>query len=155
MTDILEQGTGTAGDDHGRLVSCKLFFDGLIGCFEIIGIHNAHAPNPHGTAERFQINFGGRIALDVVPGRRVLLMSGHAGDGVVQNDHRGCGVVVHNICKTGHAGMHKRGVTDDTDGFVLILRSARLVEAMHARARSAHADIEIHGIERQLFFLSV
>ena len=38
-------------------------------------------------AQGFQIDFRARISLEIEAGRRILLVSGHASDGVVKDDH--------------------------------------------------------------------
>ena len=56
---------------------------------KFIRIDHTHPSDSDGTAERFQIHLGGGIALDVVSRRRVLLMTRHAGDAVIENDNGG------------------------------------------------------------------
>ena len=80
---------------------------------------------------RFQIHGGGGLALDVVAGGGVLLMAGHAGDGVVQNDNDGIALVVGDVYQAGDAGMDKGGIADDSHASSSPPRSPRrLVEAV-------------------------
>jgi hypothetical protein len=46
----------------------------------------------------------------------VLLVAGHAGDGVVRDNHGGGGVVVGDIDKARDARVDEGGVADDGDG---------------------------------------
>ena len=60
-------------------------------------------------------------------------MTGHAGDGVVEDDDGGIAPVIRNIDQPGHAGMHEGRVADDTDGFALGIFAACLVIAVQTR----------------------
>ena len=75
-------------------------------------------------------------------------MAGHAGDGVVQNDHGGVGLVIGNIGKAGHAGVHEGGVTDNGNGSALTLLAQSLVKAVGGGDGRAHAQCHVHGGQR-------
>ena len=75
-------------------------------------------------------------------------MTGHAGDGVVQNNHSGIALVIGNVCKAGHAGVHKGGVTDDGNRLSLALLAQRLVKAVNGADRSTHTKCHIHRTQR-------
>ena len=55
-------------------------------------------------------------------------MAGHAGDGVVQDDDRGVGLVIGDVGQAGHAGVHEGGVSDNRH--ILVLFSANLSRAV-------------------------
>ena len=101
-----------------------------------------------GVAKRFKVDLARRVALDVETGGRVLLMAGHAGYGVVENNNSGIGFVVGNVYKARNAGVHKRGITYNGNRLALALFTERLVEAVKSRDRRAHADRAVHRAER-------
>ena len=77
-------------------------------------------------------------------------MSRHAGYGVVKNDNGRIGCIVSDVHKSRHTGMHKRGVSDNGNGFLLSFRSARFVKAVNARNGRAHAKGRVKRVERRL-----
>ena len=76
-------------------------------------------------------------------------MAGHAGNGVVQDDHRRVAAVVRDIGEARHAGMHEGGVADHTDCPAFRLFPERLVEAVDRRHGSAHAQGRLNRGERR------
>ena len=76
-------------------------------------------------------------------------MSRHAGYGVVQDDHGGIGLVICNIGKAGHTGMHECGITDNGHSLFLCFRSAHFVKAVKRTYGSAHAKGHLNGRKRR------
>ena len=68
-------------------------------------------------------------------------MTGHTGNGIVQNNHGGIGHVVGNIGNTGYSGMNKGRITNDTNAVFLTFRAHCFVKAMQTGAGSSHTDI--------------
>ena len=95
-----------------------------------------------------KVNFARRVTLDVVTRGRILLVTGHAGDRVIQDDYGGIALIVRNICKAGHTGMHESGIADDSDRLILALLAEGLVKAVDGADGSAHAQGHIHGAQR-------
>ena len=87
VLDVFEQGTRTAGDNNRRFICGKFLFDRFVAGSKIIRINDLHTPDANGMAQGFQIDFRARISLEIEAGRRILLVSGHASDGVVKDDH--------------------------------------------------------------------
>ena len=75
-------------------------------------------------------------------------MAGHAGDGVVQNDDGGIGLVVGRVDEARDTGVHEGGVPDDGHRPPLALAAAHLVEAVQSGDGRAHADGGVHGSQR-------
>ena len=74
MLDVFEQRTRPAGDDNRWFVRCELLLNRCLAGLNVIGIHDADAADTQRAAQRFQIDFCGGIALDIIPGRRIVLM---------------------------------------------------------------------------------
>ena len=146
MFYIFQQCTWTTADDNGRLVGGQFFFHNGITLFQVIWIHYADSLKSHCSAEGFQIDLTCRISLDVVACQGILLMAGHTGNGVIQHDNGRITLVISNIGKTGHAGMHKGGVTDYGYGFVLALFAKCLIKSMDRTDGGSHAKCHLHGI---------
>ena len=87
VLDVFEQGTRTAGDNNRRFICGKFLFDRFVAGSKIIRINDLHTPDANGMAQGFLIDFRARISLEIEAGRRILLVSGHASDGVVKDDH--------------------------------------------------------------------
>ena len=145
MLYVLKECTGASGDDHGRCRYGELFLEDCVALCQIVRIYHAYALKAHGLAECLEVDLTCGVALDVVTGGGVLLMARHAGDGVVQNDHGGVALVVSNVCKTGHAGMHEGGVADDCHGLALALLAQCLIKAVEGADGCAHAKRHFHG----------
>ena len=87
----------TAGDDDGWLLGGELLLQHLIARGEIVRIDDGDAADTDRVAQRLQIDLAGGIAVDVHTRGRVLLVTGHAGDGVIKDDHGGVGFIVSGI----------------------------------------------------------
>ena len=74
-------------------------------------------------------------------------MAGHSGDGVVQDDDRGVGLVVGHVDEARDPGVDEGGISDDRHGLALSLSAAGLVEAVEAGDGGAHADGGVDGAE--------
>ena len=98
-------------------------------------------------AQGLQVDLPGRLAPEVLSGGGILLVAGHAGDGVVQDNHRGVAPVIGNICNAGDARVGEGGVADHRHAVLLVLRAAGQVKAMEAGTGRAHADVQIQGVE--------
>ena len=92
-------------------------------------------------AECLEIDLGSRITFDGISGGGILLVAGHTGDGVIQNNDGGCGSVINDIGKSCHAGMYKGGISDDAHHLMFVFMSQGLIEAVHSGKGCAHADI--------------
>ena len=74
-------------------------------------------------------------------------MARHARDGVIEDDDGGDALIVGDVGKPRHARVHERAVADDGDRLFLALFAERLVEAVDARKRGAHAGGDVEGVE--------
>ena len=148
MLNGFQQGTGTAGNDNRGSVRSQLFLDNSLGLGKVCGVNNSYSVDSHSMADSLDAYSGSRVALDVEAVGRVVLMTGHACDGVIQNDNSGIACVVRNIYKTCDTRMDKGGVADHCNSLVLIFTLAGNVEAVETADGSAHADSGIHSAER-------
>ena len=147
MLDVLEKGAGPAGDDDGGLRRRQLLLHGLLALLQVVGVHHPDPPDADAPAETLQIDLGAGVPLQVVAGGGVLLVAGHAGDGVIKNDDGGVGLVVGDVDEARDAGVHEGAVADDGHGLPLHLAAAGLVEAVEAGDGGAHADGGVDGAE--------
>ena len=99
--------------------------------------------------QALQIYLAGRVAFDRVAGGWILLMTGHAGDRVVQDDDGRIALIIRNVDQSGHARVHKGAVADHTHGFALGLFAAGLVVAVQTRYGRAHAKRHIQRVQRR------
>ena len=99
--------------------------------------------NADGFAKHFETYRRSRVAFNGSAGGRVILVTGHAGDAVVENNHGRVTLVISNINKAGYAGMHKGRVTDNRNGLFRVF-GVCLVAAVQSRNRSTHTDAGIH-----------
>ena len=150
MTNGFEQRARAAGYDERRLLCRKLLGNDLTHGGNIERIHNAHAVYPDSVCKRFEVDCRCRIALYRQPVHRVVLVAGHAGDGIIQHHHRGYALIVGNIYKPGYAGMDKRGIADNGNTLFCAFRTAGGIEAVQPGDRSTHADAGIYHRERCL-----
>ena len=148
--NTLEQYAGATGDDDGGFFCGKLLFDGGFALCEVIGVNYANAVDADGAAQCLKVNLCRRLTTKVESGGGVLLVSCHAGNGVVEYDNGRVGTVVCDIDKTGNARMHKRGVADDSYGFGLGVFAACFVKAVKSGNGCAHAKNGVKGVERLL-----
>ena len=74
-------------------------------------------------------------------------MAGHAGDGVVHDDHRCVRLVVGHVHQTGDAGVHEGGVANDGNGLIVRCTVLGFGEAVKTGNGSAHADNGIHSLQ--------
>ena len=79
-------------------------------------------------AQRLQIDLCAGVALEIEARRRVLLVAGHAGDGVVENDNGRGRFVIRNVDQSCHARVHERRIADDGDGVRCVLFAGGFVE---------------------------
>ena len=84
---VFEQSARTARDDNGSLVSSELLLDSSLGLSKLVGVGNADALDADSLAELLEVYSGSGVALEVLAGGRILLMTGHAGDRVIENDN--------------------------------------------------------------------
>ena len=145
MFYIFKKCTWAAADDDRRLICCKFFFQYFIALFQIVWIHDSYAVEAHRSAQCLQINLSCRITFDVVSGRRILLMTGHTGNGIIQNDNGGITLVIGNICQTGHTGMHKGGITDYGYCLSFTFFAAGFVKSVNGTDGCTHAKSHIHS----------
>ena len=122
MLYVLQQGAGPAADDHRGLLCSQFFLQDPVAGSQIIGIHHSHTVEAHGAAQRLQVDLSGRIPLNVVSGGGILLVTGHTGNGVVQNANLGVGLVIGNIHEAGDTGVNEGGVTDNGNGLLGLIR---------------------------------
>ena len=78
-----------------------------------------------------------------------MLVTGHAGDGIIQNNHRRVGIVIGNVDKPGNTGMHEGRVADNRDGAVVAGAFVGFVKAMQARHGSTHTNGGVNGGQRR------
>ena len=145
---VFQQRARTAADDDRRLIDGEFLCDRLLHFGELVRVGNSDALDADRMAECLKIDGSSRIALQIFARGRVLLMTGHTGDRVIENDDRRIGCVIRNIDKAVQAGVHEGRVADDCDGLVLGLLAEHLVEAVQAGDRRAHADRPVNGFER-------
>ena len=103
------------------------------GLGKVCGVNNSYSVDSHSMADSLDAYSGSRVALDVEAVGRVVLMTCHACDGVIQNDNSGIACVVRNIYKTCDTRMDKGGVADHCNSLVLIFTLAGNVEAVEDR----------------------
>ena len=99
--------------------------------------------------EGLQVDGHGGIAADGVAVGRIVLMAGHAGDGIVQHNHRGNAPVVGDIHQPGDAGMAEGGVADHRHGPGGLLLAPGGIEAVKPADGRAHADADVDGGQRR------
>ena len=104
----LEQSAGSSADYDAGCICGKLFLYHALDSRKIAGINNGNAVYANGAAERFEINCRGGIAVDVLAVGGVVLVTGHAGDAVVENEYGGVCAVVGYVDKSGDAGVNER-----------------------------------------------
>ena len=87
--------------------------------------------------------------MDAAPVHRVVLVPRHAGDGVVRNDYRAHGTVIHHVQKARHAAVAEGGISKHGNALLRHLNSARLFNAMRNTDGCAHANAGIHRAKRR------
>ena len=75
-------------------------------------------------------------------------MSGHTGNGIIQNDNGGITLVISNICQTGHTRMHESGITDYSYGLSFTFFSIRFVKSMDCTDGCTHTKGHVHSCKR-------
>ena len=90
---------------QGTLLASKLLGGLLLGKGFDVKVSEVHGMSQRGysPAQALQVDLGAGVALEVIAGGRILLVAGHAGDGVVQNDDGGIGLVI------GHVRLRRGG----------------------------------------------
>ena len=146
---VFQQRARSARDDNGSLVCCELLLYRCLGLRKLVRVSHADALDADSLAELLKVDCRRRVALEVLACCRVLLVTCHARDGVVEYDNSGIRVVVCDVDKTCHAAVHERGIADNCNCLVLGLSSASLVEAVESRDRSSHADCGVDSVERR------
>ena len=116
MLDVLQQSARSTRNDNGRFFDREFFFDCNVALGKIVRVDDADAIDAHRPTKRFEIDFAGGIALDVIARRGVLLMPRHAGDRIVENDDGRVRLIVSDIGEPRHARMHKGRVADHRHG---------------------------------------
>lgn len=121
---ILFEDTRPFGDDDRRFIfhgksPVQRFFHGL----QVQGIDRPDVLDAQGFDDRFDVDEPGRFPFDVIARPGVILMAGHTGDAVVQDDTDGIRAVI------GHIGQG--------------------VDARMEERRIAHADGQVLGVERR------
>ena len=93
----------------------------------------------------------GRGALKGIAAAGVVLMAGHAGDGVIQHYGNHVSLIVENLGGTGHAAVEKGGVPQNAkDLFSSLSGDLKGLGHAHANGESAaHADTGIYGAQRR------
>ena len=145
---VLEQRARAAADHNARTFRLQRLVDRRARRLEVVRVDDAHVRNADGAAQRLEVDRARRVALDRVAGRRVLLVAGHAGDRVVEDDHRGIRAVVGDVNQACDTRVDERRIADHGDRLLFRLGAARLVVAVERRNRSAHADADVHRAER-------
>ena len=84
--DVFEKNARSSAYDYGRLTDSKLFLDNLFAFLEIIGINNSYTVDSDSSTKLLKRYSSSDIALEGLAGSRILLMTCHACDGVVEND---------------------------------------------------------------------
>ena len=148
MLHGLEQRARAAADHNARTFRLQRLVDRRARRLEVVRVDDAHVRNADGAAQRLEVDRARRVALDRVAGRRVLLVAGHAGNRVVEDDHRGIRAVVGDVDQARDARVDERRIADHGDRLLFRLGAARLVVAVERRNRSAHADADVHRAER-------
>ena len=141
MYRTLDHNTWTAADDDTWLLCGKLFLHDTLHLCKIVRINNCDTIESKCCTERFEIHLTGRFAAQVLTGCRILLMSGHTCDRIIQYNHSRITHIVSDIRNTCNTGMDKGRITDYTDTHLLALFAHRFIKAMQAGARRTHADI--------------
>ena len=77
--DVFKQYAGTARNNNRRLVRGKLLFKNTLALCKVIRVYDLNPVYADRTAERLKVYLACRVALYVVAGCRVLLMTRHAG----------------------------------------------------------------------------
>ena len=72
-------------------------------------------------------------------------MAGHTGDGVIKDDNRGITLVIRDIGKTSHTGMHESGITDNRNRLSFAFLAERLIKTMNGADGSTHTQGHLHG----------
>ena len=83
-------------------------------------------------------------------GGRILLVTGHGGRRVVQDDQdmparRG---VVHHFHQAGDAAVDEGAVADDADHATRLLGGQHMAQSESHSEAGPHADAGVHGLER-------
>ena len=102
-----------------------------------------------GLADLFNAHLFHNVPLQGFAGGGVLLMAGHAGNGVIHDDNGGDALVIGDVDQSGDAGMHKGGISDDRHRIFGAVNTPGLVKTVKAGDGSAHANGGIHREERR------
>lgn len=100
-----DQRAGTARDDDGELIAFGLLTDNFLEFFEVERIDYADVLDAHCVAKLEDIKSNSGIAVDVFAVCGVILVTGHAGDGVIRNNDGTDGAVVGHVQKAGEAAV--------------------------------------------------
>ena len=92
-----QQGTRKLCNDDRRFFRSDFLLHNGFHLLDIERVNNGDSFDTNGLAERYQIDLLGDFLPDGVTRGRVVLMSGHACDGVVQNDNRIDALVINHI----------------------------------------------------------
>ncbi len=99
-------------------------------------------------AELLKIDGGCGVAPDILAGCGVLLVTRHAGDGVIKNDDGGAALVVHYVHKPGYAGVQEGGIAYYGYGAGGVDGPGAVQPVGHGDA-GTHADAGIDGAKRR------
>lgn len=141
--------TGTAGDNNGKLFTLGLFANNLFEFFNVERIDNANMLDAHCIAELENIKACCGFAVDVVAVCGVVLVTGHAGDGVIGNDNRADGAIVCHVEKSGETAVAEGGVAENCNCFLCLLMTACLFHAVCHSDGCTHAYACVNSAERR------
>ena len=147
MLDALDQQAGTAGDDGGGNLGMEGVLDGLLHGLQVLGIHDDDVLVAVGLENVLDPQSLGDLALEVEAGTGIVLVAGHAGDGVIQHHGDQIAVIIDDFGSAGHAAVEEGGIAENAED--LLVGDAGGLEGLghtHGNGEAAaHAD---HGVQR-------
>ena len=148
--ELLED-AGPLGDDDRRFIfdgkgPVQRFFHGL----QVQGIDGTDVLDAQGFDDRFDIDERCRFPFDVIACPGVVLMAGHAGNAIIQDDADGVGAVVGHFGQGVDACMEERRIAHaGDDPFLLVAELEAMAEAVSNGESTAHTDGQVLGVERR------
>ena len=151
VLDALDEQARAARDDGGGDLGGKRVLHGLLHGLKILRIDDVNVLVAVGGEDVLDLQGLGDVALQVAAAAGVLLMTGHAGDGVVEHDGDEVALVVDDLGRAGHAAVEERRVAHDAED--LAVRLAGQLEGLgHAHAdaeAAAHAHDAVQRAQRR------
>ena len=151
MLDALDQKARTARDDRRGNLGIDRVLHRFFHRLEVLRIDDDDVLVAVGGKNVLDLQLFGDLALECEAAARVVLMTGHAGDRVIEHDGNDVPLIVDDLRRAGHAGVEERGIADHAEDLFVGLtgRFERLCHAHGDRKAAAHADAGIQSGKRR------